>query len=95
MDYPLQSDAQTLVVSMTVKEDKVAEFIKLVNENQVATRKEPGVLRAEFMRDKEIKNKFYVNDVYRNQAAWDHHAATPEFALLGAFMESGALEGPP
>ena len=95
MDYPKQSNLQHLVFNPKIKEEAVEEFIKLVNENQVATRKEPGVLRAEFMRDKEIKNKFYVNDVYRNQAAWDHHAATPEFALLGAFMESGALEGPP
>ena len=53
MDYPKQSEVQQLVFSAVCKEDKVADFIKLVNENQVATRAEPGVLRCEFMRDKE------------------------------------------
>jgi len=47
------------------------------------------------MRDKEQKNKFYVNDVYLSKAAWDAHCATPEFAKLGGFMESGAVVGEP
>jgi len=56
MDYPKQSNLQHLVFNPKIKEEAVEEFIKLVNENQVATRKEVGVLRAEFSRDKEVKN---------------------------------------
>lgn len=91
MDYPKQSELQHLVVSMVCKEECVQELIDLINANQVATRAEVGTLRCDFMRDKEQKNKFYVNDIYLNEQAWATHQATPEFIKLGAYMESGKL----
>jgi quinol monooxygenase YgiN len=91
MNYPKQSELQHLVFSCVCKEENVQEFIDLVNKNQVATRAEQGTLRCDFMRDKEQKNKFYINDIYLNEEAWATHQATPEFGVLGAFMQSGKL----
>jgi len=57
----------------------------------VETRKEPGCLRTEFMRDRESKNTFYINDIYFNKAGLDFHMTTPHFLRVKAFMEKGGL----
>ena len=93
MDTPLQSDLAHIVVKCKVKEDRVAEFIKIVNNDMVETRKEPGNLRTEFMRDKVEMNVFYLNEVYFGQAGLDAHFATPHFAMFNDFMKSGGLIG--
>ena len=86
-----QSDLYHVVFRGTVKEDKIDEFLKVIHNDIVETRKEPGCLRTELMRDRDQRNKFYINDIYMNKAAFDYHMTTPHFAQLGAFMESGGV----
>jgi quinol monooxygenase YgiN len=54
------------VSSFTIKEDKVEEFLKHMNNDVNETRKEPGCVRSELMRSREKKNVFYINDTYMN-----------------------------
>jgi quinol monooxygenase YgiN len=53
MNTPAQSDAYHVVFNCTVKPELVDEFMKIVTTDLVETRKEPGNLRTELMRDRE------------------------------------------
>jgi quinol monooxygenase YgiN len=79
MNIPKQSELSPIITKLTVKEDRVDEFYKIVMNDMVETRKEPGSLRTDFMRDKEKKNVFYINDTFLNEAAIGAHMATPHF----------------
>jgi quinol monooxygenase YgiN len=42
-------------------------------------RDEPGCLRFDVMRDRDDANRFYLYEVYRDEAAFEAHRQTPHF----------------
>ena len=66
MNTPATSELVHIVFKATVKEELVEEFLKIIHNDMVETRKEQGNLRTEFMRDREKKNVFHIYDVYFN-----------------------------
>ncbi|SHN45231.1 putative quinol monooxygenase [Cryptosporangium aurantiacum] len=54
---------------------------------------EPGTLRFELIKDPERPERFYLNEAYADEAAFDAHCAGPYFAAFFAVIEPIA-EGP-
>lgn len=80
-----------VVVNVEVKEDRVDEFLSVMEHDAVESRKEEGCLRFDVLRDLTNPNKFVFYEVYRDQAAIDFHKSTPHFKGWSNFNESGGV----
>jgi|EP01033_Poteriospumella_lacustris_P001913 quinol monooxygenase YgiN len=80
-----------VVVNVEVKEDRVEEFLQVMEFDAVESRKEEGCLRFDVLRDLVDSNKFVFYEVYRDQAAIDFHKSTPHFQKWSEFNESGGV----
>lgn len=80
-----------VVVNVEVKEDRVEEFLQVMEFDAVESRKEEGCLRFDVLRDLADSNKFVFYEVYRDQAAIDFHKSTPHFQKWSEFNESGGV----
>jgi autoinducer 2-degrading protein len=68
----------TVIVSLRVKPDMVAQFLEVMGENARASRRdEPGCLRFDVHRDNNDPNHFILYELYADERAFaeDHHAA--------------------
>jgi (4S)-4-hydroxy-5-phosphonooxypentane-2,3-dione isomerase len=68
----------TVIVSLQVKPDMVAQFLEVMGENARASRRdEPGCLRFDVHRDNNDLNHFILYELYADERAFaeDHHAA--------------------
>jgi autoinducer 2-degrading protein len=68
----------TVIVSLQVKPDMVAQFLEVMGENARASRRdEPGCLRFDVHRDNNDPNHFILYELYADERAFaeDHHAA--------------------
>jgi autoinducer 2-degrading protein len=71
-----------LWVSVKVKPEKRAEFLEIIKhdaDHSVAD--EPGCVRFDVLEDSAEANRFYFNEVYKDQAALEHHRTTPHFKI--------------
>ena len=67
----------------------MAEFLKLIEKNAIETRKEPGCIRFDVLRSKDVPNQFYFYELYKDAAAIDHHKQQPHYNLWADFKASG------
>ena len=67
------------MVSIKVKEGHAAEFLKAFRINYEGTRKEPGNLRFDVLRDPKDENSFLIYEVFRSDAALDEHRKTEHY----------------
>lgn len=68
------------MIHITMKPDRVDEFLKIAEEDARESVKEPGNLRFEIYRQDEDPLKLVVLEMYRDQAALEAHRATPYVA---------------
>lgn len=69
-----------LHVTIQVKPEHVSEFLEIVRYDAEHSEKdEPGCLRFDVSRDRDDPNRFYLYEVYRDQAAFEAHRQTPHF----------------
>lgn len=80
-----------VVVNVEVKEDRVEEFLQVMEFDAEESRKEEGCLRFDVLRDLADSNKFVFYEVYRDQAAIDFHKSTPHFQKWSDFNASGGV----
>jgi autoinducer 2-degrading protein len=68
----------TVIVTLQVRPDKVAEFLDAIHQNAVATlNDEPGCLRFDVHRSIEDPQRFLLYEIYRDEAAFhDEHRST-------------------
>ncbi|MCH2129308.1 MAG: antibiotic biosynthesis monooxygenase [Pirellulaceae bacterium] len=70
----------SIFVTISVQEDKVDDFIQASHgDAQGATRDEPGCFRFDLHQDPEVSNRFYLYEVYRDEAAFQAHLEQPHF----------------
>lgn len=85
-----------IFVTINIKPECLEEFAKASHGNgQGSVRDEPGCFRFDISRDAEIPTRFYLYEVYRDEAAFDAHKEAPHFkkwreAVGGMF--DGALQ---
>ncbi|MFJ9517617.1 putative quinol monooxygenase [Kitasatospora sp. NPDC101801] len=83
-----------IAVSFDIPADKRQEFIDAALEDgRLSDRDEPGTQRFELITDAENPNRFYLNEAYDDEAAFDVHCQGEHFAKFFSIIEKFA-EGP-
>eukprot|EP00584_Thalassiosira_punctigera_P000539 CAMPEP_0172526864 /NCGR_PEP_ID=MMETSP1067-20121228/1691_1 /TAXON_ID=265564 ORGANISM="Thalassiosira punctigera, Strain Tpunct2005C2" /NCGR_SAMPLE_ID=MMETSP1067 /ASSEMBLY_ACC=CAM_ASM_000444 /LENGTH=137 /DNA_ID=CAMNT_0013310475 /DNA_START=87 /DNA_END=500 /DNA_ORIENTATION=- len=78
-----------IVVEAEIKEDRMDDFLDMIEKNAVGSRAEPGCIRFDVLQAEDASNKFFFYEVYEDAAAISHHKEQPHYAAWGAFKESG------
>ena len=68
-----------LVVNIRIKPENVNAFMKQLNENAAAARKEPGCKQFDVLVDPKDKAKVMLYEVYSDEKAFEAHQQTPHF----------------
>lgn len=68
-----------LAVQIRIKPENVDAFMKRLNENAAAARKEPGCRQFDVLVDPNDKTKVMLYEVYNNDSAFEAHQQTPHF----------------
>ena len=68
-----------LVVNIRIKPENVDRFMKSLDENARAARKEPGCKQFEVLVDPKDKTKVMLYEVYNDEAAFETHQQTAHF----------------
>lgn len=66
-------------VSIHVQEGRAAEFVEAMLENARATRREPGNLRFDVLRQEQDPNRFTLYEAYRTPADFAAHQRTEHY----------------
>tara|TARA_A100001035_G_C27519266_1_gene380080 strand:- start:137 stop:559 length:423 start_codon:yes stop_codon:yes gene_type:complete len=83
----------SLIVSVTIKEDRLTDFLKVIEEDAVGSREREngGCYRFDVIKVAGETNKFVFFEVYRDEEAIAFHKAAPHFALWKDFKASGGV----
>ena len=68
-----------LVVNILIKSENVDRFMKALDDNARAARKEPGCRQFEVLADPKDRTKVMLYEVYHDEAAFETHQQTPHF----------------
>ena len=83
-----------IVVSFDIPPQRRDEFIAAALEDgRNSAADEPATMRFELIVDHENPNRFYLDEAYKDEAAFDVHAKGPHFARFFELIEHYA-EGP-
>ena len=80
-----------VVVKATIEPDRMDEFMSMIENNAIQSRKEPGCLRFDVLRDQETPNQFIFYEVYRNSDAVDFHKTQDHYNAWATFKENGGV----
>mmetsp|Transcript_10468 Transcript_10468/g.15911 ORF Transcript_10468/g.15911 Transcript_10468/m.15911 type:complete len:143 (+) Transcript_10468:50-478(+) len=78
-----------IVVEAEVKEDRMDDFLVMIEANAIGSRAEPGCIRFDVLQAEDQANKFYFYEVYESASDIAHHKEQPHYAGWVAFKESG------
>ncbi|KAL9187040.1 hypothetical protein ACHAXT_010760 [Thalassiosira profunda] len=78
-----------IVVEAEIKEDRMDDFLDMIEKNAVGSRAEPGCIRFDVLQAEDQANKFFFYEVYEDAAAIAHHKEQAHYLAWGAFKESG------
>ncbi|MBP1872487.1 autoinducer 2-degrading protein [Ensifer adhaerens] len=67
------------MVSIKVKEGHAAEFLEAFRINYEGTRREPGNLRFDVLRDPQDENTFLIYEVFQSAEALEEHRKTEHY----------------
>jgi (4S)-4-hydroxy-5-phosphonooxypentane-2,3-dione isomerase len=68
-----------LVVNIRIKPENVDAFMKQLNENAAAARKELGCRQFDVLVDPKDRTKAMLYEVYNDEKAFEAHQQTPHF----------------
>ncbi len=69
-----------IFVTINIKPEHVDAFIAAsVGDAEGSTRDEPGCFRFDMLQDLETPSRFYLYEVYRDEAAFQAHLEAPHF----------------
>ena len=69
-------------VTLQIKPEHVAEFIEVARHDaEHSVKDEPGCLRFDVIQDQDDPNRFYLYEIYRDEAAMDAHRQMPHFKV--------------
>ena len=80
-----QSEAIHLIVTLNITPGKELDWYKTVTFDATESRKEPGCIRYDAMRDKQNDRKWYLYVIYRDQQARDDHKKNKNYEAFHAF----------
>ena len=81
-----------VLVSVSVKPDRVDDFVRATLENAKASVQEPGIARFDVIRDRADASKFVLVEVYRDGSAPAAHKETQHYKTWRDTVESMMAE---
>eukprot|EP00571_Detonula_confervacea_P002856 CAMPEP_0172329794 /NCGR_PEP_ID=MMETSP1058-20130122/61067_1 /TAXON_ID=83371 /ORGANISM="Detonula confervacea, Strain CCMP 353" /LENGTH=98 /DNA_ID=CAMNT_0013046985 /DNA_START=1092 /DNA_END=1388 /DNA_ORIENTATION=+ len=78
-----------IVVEAEIKEDRMDDFLDMIEKNAIGSRAEPGCVRFDVIQAADATNKFIFYEVYEKSDDIAHHKEQPHYAAWVAFKESG------
>mmetsp|Transcript_8066 Transcript_8066/g.14138 ORF Transcript_8066/g.14138 Transcript_8066/m.14138 type:complete len:100 (-) Transcript_8066:65-364(-) len=81
-----------LVVEATVKEDRMEEFLQLIEADAIGARNEPGCLRFDVVQAQDDPNKFLFYELYTDDDAVAYHNEQKYLKDVLKFFEDGGAE---
>lgn len=79
----------SVIVEAEIQPDRMDEFMAMIKTNAEETRKEPGCIRFDVLRDQSNANKFWFYEVYKDTASVDFHKTQAHYQAWATFKESG------
>uniref|UniRef100_A0A7S3PQ85 ABM domain-containing protein n=1 Tax=Aplanochytrium stocchinoi TaxID=215587 RepID=A0A7S3PQ85_9STRA len=80
-----------VLVQVEIKPDMVDEFLSVIEQDAVESRKEPGCLSFDVLQDTEKENKFVFYEAYKDAEAAEFHKKTPHYDLWAQFKGKGGV----
>ena len=68
------------IITVNVKPGKEAAFEEATRKNHEGSLQEPGVLRFDVLKDRDTPQRYYLYEVYRDEAATSAHKETAHYA---------------
>jgi (4S)-4-hydroxy-5-phosphonooxypentane-2,3-dione isomerase len=82
-----------MLIEVHIKPSALDEFLEVVRNDAVQSESsEPGCVRFDVLRDNDDPFKFFLYEVYKDEAARLAHRDTPHFARWIKFVEAGGLD---
>lgn len=78
-----------VVVEAEIQEDRMDEFLKMIENNAVNSRLEEGCVRFDVLKVKDSDTKYMFYEVYADKEAVAFHKTQDHYKSWGAFKESG------
>eukprot|EP00956_Cyclotella_meneghiniana_P004930 scaffold6090_cov79-Cyclotella_meneghiniana.AAC.3 len=78
-----------IVVEAEIKEDRMEDFLDMIEKNAKGSRAEPGCIRFDVLQSEDAPNKFFFYEVYQDADAIAYHKTQPHYLAWGEFKESG------
>lgn len=70
----------SIFVTIDVQEEHVEQFkLASLGDSEGSVRDEPQCYRFDINQDEEVPTRFYLYEVYKDEAAFQHHLKTPHF----------------
>jgi len=70
----------SIFVTIDVQEEHVEQFkLASLGDSEGSVRDEPQCYRFDINQDEEVSTRFYLYEVYKDEAAFQHHLTTPHF----------------
>ena len=85
----IMSKPFSVIVEAEIQADRMDEFMSMIKTNAEESRKEPGCIRFDVLRDQGNANKFWFYEVYKDTAAVDFHKTQAHYQAWADFKESG------
>ena len=79
----------SVIVEAEIVPDRMEEFMTMIKTNAEESRKEPGCIRFDVLKDQSSENKFWFYEVYENTAAVDFHKTQAHYQAWADFKASG------
>ena len=80
-----------IVVTVEIEEDRMDEFLKVMEIDAKESRKEEGCLRFDFLKSIDKANTFTFYEAYKDVDAASFHKTTSHYKGWAAFKESGGV----
>lgn len=86
-DAPADAGKKVIGAKVTIKAEKVKEFVAEAKTIIAASRAEPGCISYTLYQDPYKHTVFFFFEEWKDQAAIDAHFATPHFKAFGAKLQ--------
>jgi quinol monooxygenase YgiN len=79
-----------ILVQTEIVPERLNEFIKLIENNAIQSRKEPQCIRFDIIQSQEHTNQFFFYEIYQNNhSAIEYHKSQSHYQAWANFKESG------
>jgi len=84
--------ASAVLVDVVIKEDRIDDFLKAMEDDVVKSRQETECFRFDLLRDRDQPNRFFFYEAYKDDESVAFHKTTAHYKSWADFVDSGGVE---